>query len=112
MDISICAPTACGRSDTLLPLTTLQLLIVSLLTVTSLLVTIVIHFLTGLTPRLNLVLNTILLSIWLPSYISLSYWMWTTLTHQCLPNGKWHSLVGMRICQTYKALFTFALLGT
>ena len=88
----------------------MQLTTVSFLTVVFLTATIIFHFLTGLSPRLNLALNTILLILWTIGFGLLSYWMSATLNHKC-DVLSWHDDTGIMVCRIYKTLFTFSLLG-
>ncbi|CAD0087772.1 unnamed protein product, partial [Aureobasidium vineae] len=64
----------------------------------------------GLNPRLNLILNSTIFVIWTIGFGMLSWWMWGTLTHYC-DVGHWNDDTGIMVCKIYKALFTFALLG-
>ncbi|KAF2009563.1 hypothetical protein BU24DRAFT_428456 [Aaosphaeria arxii CBS 175.79] len=92
------------------PLTPTQLLAVSLLTVLSLATTIVLHCLYGLSPLLNIALNSILLAVWAVGFGMLSWWSSGTLKHVCNMSN-WDSDVGVAICRIYKVLFSFALCG-
>lgn len=83
---------------------------VSFLTVVFLTTTIVFHMMTGLSPRLNLLLNSILLVLWSIGFGLLSYWMSGTLKHHC-DVLSWHDETGIMVCRIYKTLFTFSLLG-
>lgn len=82
----------------------------SLLTLLTLTLTIALHTLHGLNPTLNLTLNTLLALLWGPSFALLSWWSASTLSSACAKTD-WESDTGARVCQTYKALFSFALLG-
>jgi len=83
---------------------------VSLLTVLFLAATIVFHCLTGLSPRLNIVLNSALFSLWGMGFGMLSYFMAPTLGHYC-NTSTWENDAGVMVCRIYKTLFTFTLLG-
>lgn len=65
---------------------------------------------TGLSPRVNLILNSVVFGLWTVGFILLSYWMWSTLTHYCNVTN-WNDQTGIMVCRIYKALFTFSLLG-
>ncbi|KAJ4983678.1 hypothetical protein SVAN01_10836 [Stagonosporopsis vannaccii] len=93
-----------------LPWTFILLLAVSLLTLLSLTWTIVLHIRHGLNPSLNLCLNGVLAALWAVSFALLSWWSASTLSSACAVKN-WESDVGTSVCRTYKALFSFALLG-
>ena len=82
----------------------------SLLTVACLIVTILLHCFTGLSPHFNISLNSVLALIWAMGFGMLSYYMWGTLTHYC-DTSNWHDGTGVMVCRIYKAVFTFSLLG-
>ncbi|GAB7338116.1 hypothetical protein MBLNU457_4474t2 [Dothideomycetes sp. NU457] len=65
------------------PWTFIVLITVSLLTVLFLTATIVFHYMTGLSPRLNIVLNTTLFCLWAMGFGMLAYYMSGTLSHYC-----------------------------
>lgn len=94
-----------------LPWTFILLLTVSLLTLASLTWTILLHTRHGLSPVLNTVLNTLLALLWSLSFALLAWWSASTLTSACALR-EWESDTGASVCRTYKALFSFALLGT
>ncbi|KAF4550065.1 Hypothetical protein D9617_19g103710 [Elsinoe fawcettii] len=93
-----------------LPWTFIFLLVSSFLTILILTATLVMHCLTGLNPRLNLVLNGSMLLLWALGFSMLTYWMWGTLVHYC-DKSTWKEDDGVMVCKCYKALFTFALVG-
>lgn len=82
----------------------------SLLTVLFLTATIVFHYMTGLSPRLNIVLNSTLFCLWGMGFGMLSYFMSATLGHYC-NTAMWENEAGVMVCRIYKTLFTFTLLG-
>lgn len=88
----------------------LKLITVSLLTVLFLTATIIFHYMTGLSPRLNIVLNSTLLCLWTMGFGMLSYFMSPTLGHYC-NTATWENEAGVMVCRIYKALFTFTLVG-
>ncbi|KAF2269620.1 hypothetical protein CC78DRAFT_528823 [Lojkania enalia] len=93
-----------------LPWTFILLLAVSLLTLLSLTLTITLHLLHGLSPLLNLSLNSLLALLWTVGFALLTWWSSGTLSHVC-NTANWDSGLGISICREYKALFSFSLLG-
>lgn len=93
-----------------IPWTFLLLLTVSVLTVFFLSATLVQHCCCGLNPRLNLLLNSVLLVIWTLGFGLLSWWASGTLGHVCNKDN-WRNGDGIMVCRIYKALFAFSLLG-
>jgi hypothetical protein len=83
---------------------------VSWITMAALAITLTLHLLSGLNPRLNLIFNSTIFVIWTAGFGMLSWWMWGTLTHYC-DVGHWTDGNGIMVCKIYKALFSFALLG-
>ena len=88
----------------------LQLTAVSMATILALTTTIVLHCCCGLNPRLNVVLNSALCTIWAVGFALLSWWSSSTLTHAC-NYDKWNEDTGIMVCRIYKALFAFSMLG-
>ncbi|KAF2149555.1 hypothetical protein K461DRAFT_48460 [Myriangium duriaei CBS 260.36] len=82
----------------------------SFLTVICLTTTIAFHCLTGLSPRLNLILNSVQLFSWALGFIMLTRWAWGTITGAC-DAITWHNNDGVMVCQTYKALYGFGMIG-
>ncbi|KAF3037400.1 hypothetical protein E8E11_003301 [Didymella keratinophila] len=93
-----------------LPWTFILLLAVSLLTILALALTIVLHIRHGLNPIINLVLNGSLAVLWALSFSLLAWWSSATLASACAIEN-WETELGQSVCRTYKALFSFALLG-
>ncbi|KAL1642181.1 hypothetical protein SLS61_009795 [Didymella pomorum] len=93
-----------------LPWTFILLLAVSLLTILALAATIILHIRHGLNPTLNLILNGSLAILWALSFSLLAWWSSATLASACAVEN-WESELGQSVCRTYKALFSFALLG-
>jgi hypothetical protein len=87
-----------------------QLLSVSVFTILALSVTIVLHLLYGLNPKLNLYLNGGNLVLWTLGFALLSWWSSGTLGHVCTIS-KWEDVTGIMICRMYKALFAFSMFG-
>ncbi|KAF2091866.1 hypothetical protein K490DRAFT_22372, partial [Saccharata proteae CBS 121410] len=92
------------------PWTFIFLTTVSFLTIVFLSATIVLHCCYGLKPRLNIALNTSLLTIWTVGFALLARWSSPTLGHVC-SKVTWHNEDGIMICRIYKALFAFSMLG-
>ncbi|KAF2452904.1 hypothetical protein BDY21DRAFT_328532 [Lineolata rhizophorae] len=86
------------------------LITVSILSVLALIFTFFMHILTGLHPRLNLFINTVLLILWGLGFGLLAWWSSGTLRDAC-DVKHWHDGTGMMVCRVYKALFAFSLLG-
>lgn len=99
-----------SRDNYRLPWTFLLLLAVSVLTVLSLTATIILHFFYGLNPRLNTVLNAVLVVLWGLAFGLLTRWTSGTLAHVCKKDD-WDNDMGMMVCRVYKALFSFTLFG-
>ena len=101
-----------GPAIPLLPKLTVrpQLITVAFLTVIFLTATIVFHLLTGLSPRVNLGLNSLLLAIWVMGFGMLTYWTSPTLGNRC-DTADWSGSGATMVCKIYKALFAFCLLG-
>lgn len=96
------------------PWTFILLLAASLLTIVAFIVTLVLRLTAGIspvqTPFANLCLDAVLLLLWAVSFALLSWWSSGTLRHFC-NRANWEDNTGVSICRTYKALFSFALLG-
>ncbi|KAF1911086.1 hypothetical protein BDU57DRAFT_598853 [Ampelomyces quisqualis] len=93
-----------------IPWTYLLLLTVSGLTTLSLLITIVLHFYTGIHPHTNMITNSVLLLIWAVGFALYTWWSSGTLTHACNKQN-WGNSIGIRVCQLFKVLFTFTIVG-
>ncbi|PNS14948.1 hypothetical protein CAC42_2177 [Sphaceloma murrayae] len=93
-----------------LPWTFIILLVSSFLTVIILTATLCFHCLTGLNPRLNLVLNSSMLFLWALGFSFLTYWSYNTLKSSC-SIAQWQDADGVKVCECYKGLFSFALFG-
>jgi hypothetical protein len=83
---------------------------VALLTLVSLTTTIILHCFYGLNPTLNTVLNASLALLWAVGFSLLSWWSSGTLAHVCNTDN-WEDDMGVLVCRTYKALFSFSLIG-
>lgn len=83
---------------------------VSLLTLATLTITNILHCCHVLPPRLSLLLNIPLLTLWCLSFALLAWNMSGTLTHVCSA-ANWGNNDGVMICRMYKALFSFTVVG-
>ncbi|EAW06487.1 uncharacterized protein ACLA_081770 [Aspergillus clavatus NRRL 1] len=94
-----------------LPWTFLVLLIAAILSLLNYVLTTITHTCHGLSPRLSLLSNTILLILWLISLGLLSWSMFGTILTSCTATD-WVTATGISVCRTYKALFAFTCTGT
>ncbi|KAK5166961.1 uncharacterized protein LTR77_007690 [Saxophila tyrrhenica] len=92
------------------PWTFIWLFSASLASIAALTVTICLHCLLGLNPRLNIGINAFLAAIWALSFGLLTWYMTDTLGDAC-DTEHWHEDVGIMVCRIYKALWTFTLVG-
>lgn len=92
------------------PWTFVLLTLTSFLTVICLTATIIFHCLTGLSPKVNLVLNSVMLFCWALGFSMLFRWSYGTLSHACTVL-LWHGDDGIMVCRCYKALFAFTVTG-
>ncbi|KAH7119618.1 hypothetical protein B0J11DRAFT_64562 [Dendryphion nanum] len=99
-----------SRDNYPFPWTFLLLLAVSVLTFFALTGTIILHCFYGLNPRLNMILNAVLLVLWSVAFGLLVRWTSGTLAHICKKED-WEDDTGMMVCRVYKALFSFSLFG-
>jgi hypothetical protein len=91
-------------------LTNHQLLIAAALSLLNILLTTLIHCSCGLSPKLSITANAILLILWA---ISLGLICWSlsgTITTSCTTTY-WGNSTGVSVCRSYKALFTFTIIG-
>lgn len=89
----------------------MQLMASSLFSVAALAVTIVLHCFVSLKPDFNIAVNGFLSVLWVVSWSLLTWYMSPTLSHYC-DVEHWQEDAGIMVCRIYKALFTFAFLGT
>ena len=90
----------------------LQFCAAALFTIAALTVTIVLHCCMGLNPRFNLLINTVLFTLWAAGFGMLSWWASKTVFHTCdATNVIGNNETGRMVCRIYKALYSFALLG-
>ncbi|PYH45097.1 uncharacterized protein BP01DRAFT_365944 [Aspergillus saccharolyticus JOP 1030-1] len=94
-----------------LPWAFLVLLIAVVLTLLNFIFTTLLHCFHGLSPRLNLTTNSVLLVLWLISLGLLSYSMAHTILTSCTTTY-WGTSTGIKVCRIYKALFAFTVLAT
>jgi hypothetical protein len=88
----------------------IQLTAASLFSIIALAFTMVLHCFTGLHPRTNLALNGFNALLWTLSWSLLTWYMSPTLRNMC-DVEHWQEDTGIMVCQIYKTLFTFTLLG-
>ncbi|RAH46917.1 uncharacterized protein BO95DRAFT_99377 [Aspergillus brunneoviolaceus CBS 621.78] len=88
-----------------------QLLIATVLTLLNYILTTLTHCFYGLSPRLSLTTNSILLVLWLISLGLLSYSLAHTILTSCTTTY-WGTSTGINVCRIYKALFAFTILAT
>ncbi|KAF4240413.1 hypothetical protein CNMCM8980_001306 [Aspergillus fumigatiaffinis] len=94
-----------------LPWAFLLLLVSAFLSILNYIFTSLTHCCYGLSPRLSLLSNTILLILWLISLGLLSWSMSHTILTTCNATY-WATSTGITVCRTYKALFTFTCTST
>lgn len=92
------------------PWTFIWLFSASLASIAALIVTIFLHCLLGLNPRLNIGINAFLAVLWALSFALLTWYMADTLADKC-DIEHWNEDVGVMVCRQYKALWTFTLVG-
>lgn len=88
-----------------------KLLISSVLSIFNFLLTTLTHCCYGLSPRLSLTGNTLLLILWCISLGLLSWSMAHTILTSCTTKY-WGTSTGISVCRTFKALFVFTVFGT
>ncbi|KAJ5090006.1 hypothetical protein N7532_008690 [Penicillium argentinense] len=94
-----------------LPFAFLICLVTALFTILNVTFTGVINCSCGLSPKLSIILNMLLLILWLLSLALLSYSMSSTILTKC-GTEYWGNSTGISVCRSYKALFVFTILGT
>ncbi|OJJ45479.1 hypothetical protein ASPZODRAFT_99595 [Penicilliopsis zonata CBS 506.65] len=88
----------------------LILIISAVLSLVNLILTTIVHCFYGLSPRLSMGLNGILLVLWAISLGLLAWCMSHTILTTCTATY-WATSSGISVCRTYKALFAFTALG-
>jgi hypothetical protein len=86
------------------------LIISAVLSLTNIITTTITHCCYGLSPRLSLTLNALLLILWGISLGLLSWSMAHTILTSCTTRY-WGNATGMGVCRVYKALFAFTVAG-
>ncbi|KAJ5755760.1 hypothetical protein N7533_005303 [Penicillium manginii] len=94
-----------------LPFAFLILLITAVFSLLNVLFTTVINCSCGLSPKLSIIFNIIILLLWLLSLALLSYSMSSTILTKCTTTD-WGNSTGIAVCRSYKALFSFTVIGT
>ncbi|KAJ5216075.1 uncharacterized protein N7498_002482 [Penicillium cinerascens] len=94
-----------------LPFAFLILLIAALLSILNVVFTSLVNCACGLSTKLSIILNALLLALWLLSLALLSYNMAHTILTSC-GTQYWGNKTGISVCRSYKALFTFTVTGT
>ncbi|CEO60692.1 hypothetical protein PMG11_05278 [Penicillium brasilianum] len=94
-----------------LPFAFLVLLVTSLLSLLTTLLTSLSNCCCGLSPKFSLALNIPLLFLWLLSLALLAYSMSGTILTKCTTTY-WATSTALSVCRSYKALFTFTVVGT
>ncbi|KAJ5173238.1 hypothetical protein N7492_005831 [Penicillium capsulatum] len=93
-----------------LPFAFLILLIAAILSILNLIFTTVVNCSCGLSTKLSIFLNVVLILLWALSLGLMSYAMYGTIMTSCTTEY-WGNATGINVCRTYKALFTFTALG-
>ncbi|KAJ5595101.1 uncharacterized protein N7459_001309 [Penicillium hispanicum] len=93
-----------------LPFAFLILLITAVLSLVNVIFTSLINCSRGLSPKFSIFLNILLLILWAVSLGLLAYSMSGTILTSC-GTKYWANSTGISICRSYKALFTFTVLG-
>ncbi|KAJ5776349.1 uncharacterized protein N7511_001360 [Penicillium nucicola] len=93
-----------------LPYSFLVLLIAAALTLLNILLTTLIHCSCGLSPKLSITANAILLILWAISLGLICWSLASTITVSCTTTY-WGNSTGISVCRSYKALFTFTVTG-
>ncbi|KKK15840.1 hypothetical protein ARAM_004546 [Aspergillus rambellii] len=94
-----------------LPWAFLVLIITAFLAILNYTLTTITHCCYGLSPRLSLTTNSIVLLLWLASLVLLAWSMSHTILTACTTTY-WATSTGISVCRVYKALFAFTILGT
>ncbi|CAK3984418.1 hypothetical protein BAUCODRAFT_63557 [Lecanosticta acicola] len=98
------------HDDWATPWTFIWLTAASLFSIAALASTILLHCCMGLHPRVNAAVNISLGILWTLSWSVLTWYTSGTLANRC-DLDHWDEELGITVCRTYKALFTFTLLG-
>ncbi|EKV16313.1 hypothetical protein PDIG_08440 [Penicillium digitatum PHI26] len=87
-----------------------QLFVSSGLSLLNIILTSVIHCSCGLSTKLSISLNILLIILWALSLSLLSWNLSSTITTACTTTY-WGNSTGIAVCRSYKALFTFSATG-
>ncbi|KAL4785229.1 hypothetical protein BJX76DRAFT_324984, partial [Aspergillus varians] len=98
-------------ADQKFPWAFLVLIIAAFLSLLNLTITTLIHCCCGLSPRLSLIINTVVFVIWAIAFILLAWALSHTILTSC-NTTYWGTSTGISVCQMFKALFTFTIIGT
>ncbi|CRL23214.1 unnamed protein product [Penicillium camemberti] len=93
-----------------LPYSFLVLFVSSGLSLLNIILTSVIHCSCGLSTKLSISLNILLTILWALSLGLLSWSLSSTITTSCTTTY-WGNSTGIAVCRSYKALFTFTVIG-
>ncbi|KAJ5196159.1 hypothetical protein N7449_006638 [Penicillium cf. viridicatum] len=93
-----------------LPYSFLVLFVSSGLSLLNIILTSVIHCSCGLSTKLSISLNILLTILWALSLGLLSWSLSSTITTSCT-STYWGNSTGIAVCRSYKALFTFTIIG-
>ncbi|KAF9888695.1 hypothetical protein FE257_008453 [Aspergillus nanangensis] len=94
-----------------LPFAFLVLIVTSILSLLNYVLTSITHCCHGLSPRLSMTCNTILIILWIISLGLLCWCMSNTILTTCNATY-WATSTGITVCRIYKTLFSFTVLGT
>ncbi|KAJ6012536.1 hypothetical protein N7499_011794 [Penicillium canescens] len=93
-----------------LPYSFLVLLVAAALSLLNILLTTLIHCSCGLSPKLSITANIILLILWAISFGLVCWSLSGTITTSCTTTH-WGNSTGISVCRSYKALFTFTIIA-
>ncbi|KAL4886997.1 hypothetical protein BJY04DRAFT_44948 [Aspergillus karnatakaensis] len=99
------------NADHKFPWAFLVQIVAAFLSLLSLTLTTFLHCCYGLSPKLSLILNTIVFIIWAISLVLLSWSVSHTILTTC-NSTYWGTSTGITVCRIFKALFTFTIIGT
>lgn len=97
-------------ADQKFPWAFLILIIAAFLSLLNIILTTLIHCCYGLSPRLSLVTNSIVLVVWAVAFILLAWALSHTILTTCNATY-WATSTGISVCRTFKALFAFTIIG-
>ncbi|KAL3479941.1 hypothetical protein BJX99DRAFT_221529 [Aspergillus californicus] len=97
-------------ADHKLPWPFLVLIISAFLSLLNLVLTTFLHCCYGLSPRLSLVTNSIVLLLWFISLVLLAWSLSHTILTTCNATY-WATSTGIAVCRIFKTLFSFTIIG-